>query len=176
MSGKNDDGIDVESGFGGILKGLSNLIDAAASLAEKGDALKRTGSINFSGLDKIKGLKDIKGVYGINVRTLKDGSPSVSSFGNIRKSSKGPVVEEVREPIVDIFEEDAGIQIIAEMPGIEEQDISLEIKGDIVIINASGSKRKYQKEVLLPRTVTDRQMNWAYKNGILEININFDQK
>ena len=168
---KKEQGIGIDFGLGGLFKGLGNLIDTASKLAEKGEELSKTGEIKFSGLEKIKGLKDLKGVYGVRVRTMADGRPSVKPFGNIKKTPKGPVVEEVREPMVDVFDEADEIQIIAEMPGIEEKDIKLEIKGDILNINAEGENRKYQKEVLLSRPAKAEDMKWSYKNGILEIKV-----
>ena len=168
---KKEEGISIDFGLGGLFKGLGNLIDTATKLAEKGEELSRTGEIRLSGLEKIKGLKDLKGVYGVRVRTMADGKPSIQPFGNIKKTPKGPVVEEVREPIVDVFEEPKEINIIAEMPGIEEKDINLELKGDILNISAEGGDRQYQKEVLLSRSAKPEDMTWTYKNGILEIKI-----
>jgi len=166
-----DKGPDIDSGLGGLFKGLTNLIDTAIKLVEKGEELSKAGEISFEGLDKIKGLKDLKGVYGVRVRTMADGRPSVQSFGNIKKTPQGPVVEEVREPIVDVFDEKTGINIIAEMPGIEEKDINIEIKGDILNISAESKDRKYQKEILLSRPAKAEDMTWSYKNGMLEIKI-----
>jgi HSP20 family protein len=168
---KEEEEVGLDFGLGGLFKGLGNLIDAATKLAEKGEELSKTGEIKFSGLDKIKGLKDLKGVYGINIRTMADGRPSVQPFGNIKKTPKGPVVEEVREPIVDVFDEPEEVHIVAEMPGIDEKDIKLDIKGDILNISSEGEKRKYQKEILLSRPVKKDDMTWTYKNGILEIKI-----
>ncbi|MBU4344605.1 MAG: Hsp20/alpha crystallin family protein [Proteobacteria bacterium] len=168
---KNEKGTGFNFGIGGLFEGLGNLIDAATKLAEKGEGLSKTGEIDFSGLDKIKGLKDLKGVYGINVRTMADGRTSVKPFGNIKKTPEGPVVEEVREPMVDVFDEADEIHIIAEMPGIEKKDIHLDIKGDILDISAEGKNRKYQKEILLSRPAKAEDMNWSYKNGVLEIKI-----
>jgi len=168
---EKEEGISIDFGLGGLFKGLGNLVEAATKLAERGEELSRTGEIKFSGLEKIKGLKDLKGVYGVRVRTLADGRPSIQPFGNIKKTPKGPVVEEVREPLVDVFDEPGGIHIVAEMPGIEEQDVNLEIKGDILNIIAEGASRKYQKEVLLSRPAKAEDMTWSYKNGILEIKI-----
>ena len=168
---KKEEGINIDFGLGGLFNGLGNLIDTATKLAEKGEELSRTGEIKFSGLEKIKGLKDMKGVYGVRVRTMADGRPSVQPFGNIKKTPKGPVVEEVREPIVDVFEESDETHIVAEMPGISEKDINLELKGDILNISAGGESRKYQKEVLLSRQAKSEDMTWTYKNGILEIKI-----
>jgi HSP20 family protein len=164
-------GVGFDFGLGGLFKGLGTLIDAANKLAEKGEELSKSGEIDFSGLDKIKGLKDLKGVYGVRVRTLADGKPSVEPFGNIKRTPKGPIVEEVREPIVDVFDESDEIHVVAEMPGIEETDIHISIKGDILDIRAEGHNRKYQKEILLSREAGSDDMNWTYKNGILEVKI-----
>jgi len=158
-------------GFGGLLKGLGNLIDAAAKLAETGEGLKRSGEFDLSSLDKIKGLKEIRGVYGINVRTLQDGSPIVQSFGNIKKSPKGPVVEEVREPIADLFEEEDKVRVVVEMPGVESEGITVSLSDDILTIHAESKNREYQKEVLLSKPAEEGQMSWTYKNGILEITL-----
>jgi HSP20 family protein len=163
--------VSFDFGLGGLFKGLGNLIDSATKLAEKGEELSKTGEIDFSGLEKIKGLKDLKGVYGVRIRTLADGRPSVQPFGNIKRAPKGPGVEEVREPIVDVFDEDQAIHIVAEMPGVDEKDIKVGINGDILNIEAQGQSRKYEKEILLSRQAKSDDMKWSYKNGILEIKI-----
>ena len=166
-------GVDAGFGLGGLFKGLGDLIEAASKLAEKGEGLSKSGEFDFSGLDKIKGLQDLKGVYGVRVGTMANGRPSVQPFGNIKKTikktPKGPIVEEVREPIIDVFDEAEEINVVAEMPGIDEKDVHIEIKGDILNITADGVNRKYQKEVLLSREAIADQMTWSYKNGMLEI-------
>jgi len=169
--GEKEGEVSFDFGLGGLFKGLGSLIDTATRLAEKGEELSKTGELKFSGLEKIKGLKDLKGIYGVRVRTLADGRPSVQPFGNIKKTPEGPVVEEMREPIVDVFDAPGEIHIVAEMPGIEEKDITLEIQGDILNISAGGEERKYQKEVLLSHPAKTEDMNWTYRNGILEIKI-----
>lgn len=171
---KGDDekeGIGFDLGLGGLFKGITNLIEAANRLAEKGEEVGKTGEIDFGDLGKLKGLKDLKAVYGINVRTMADGRPAVQQFGNVKRTPKGPVVEEFREPLVDVFDTPDGMQIVVEMPGIEETDIRLEVRGDILTIRAEGEKRKYHKEVLLPREAAKDSLTSAYKNGVLEIRI-----
>jgi HSP20 family protein len=61
--------------------------------------------------------------------------------------------------------------VIAELPGVEEDDIDLEIKGDILSLKAEGEDRKYSKEVLLPSEVKAESMETQYKSGILEIKL-----
>ncbi|NQS89654.1 Hsp20/alpha crystallin family protein, partial [Patescibacteria group bacterium] len=99
------------------------------------------------------------------------GKPIVESFGNIKKTSKGPSVEEVREPMTDVFDEKDEIRVYAEMPGINEEDIKLDLKDDILDISAESNGRKYHKEVLLPVKVKVETLASSYKNGILEIKI-----
>lgn len=170
MTGKRDkeekDEIKIDLGvgnisFGGVFKGLGNLIDLAAKLGEEG--LERNG--------EIKNLpKGAKGVYGFSIKTLA-GKPVIESFGNIKETARGPVVEEVREPIVDIFDEGNHILVIAELPGVSENKIKIEAAGDILNLNASDGNRKYAKEILLPCKVKPSPMKSAYKNGILEITL-----
>lgn len=168
---EKDEGISIDFGLGGLFKGLGNLIDTATRLAEKGEEISRTGEIRFSGLEKIKGIKDLKGVYGVRVSTMADGRPSVQPFGNIKKTPKGPVVEEVREPLVDVFDEEDHLLIVAELPGVEKNDVHTEIKGDILILKAEKGERKYSKEVLLPSAVDVNTLESSFKNGILEIKL-----
>jgi HSP20 family protein len=57
------------------------------------------------------------------------------------------------------------------MPGIEENDLKIDLKGDILDISAERDTRKYHKEILLPEKVEEGKMKVKYNNGILEIRI-----
>ena len=163
---KEEDKVEIDFGagkisFGGLFKGLGNLIDLADKLKEEG--IEKRG--------EIKGLpRGAKGVYGLSIRTLA-GKPVIESFGNIRETAKGPVVEEVREPIVDVFDEEDHILVIAELPGVSEDKIKIEVAGDILNLTASDTDKKYAKEILLPSKVKPPSLKATYKNGILEIKL-----
>ncbi|MBI1920354.1 MAG: Hsp20/alpha crystallin family protein [Geobacter sp.] len=165
---KKDEGVEIDFGmgkvsFGGLFKGLGTLIDLAATAAEKGEELRKMG--------EIKGLpKEAKGVYGFTVRTL-GGAPVVESFGNIRDTPRGPVVEEVREPMVDVFDEKDHVMVVAEMPGVAKEHIHVDVKGKTMTLKADNKERKYLKEVSLPSTVDPATLKFAYKNGILEVKV-----
>ncbi len=166
MSKKKEEGdkveIDFGTGrisFGGLFKGLGNLIDFAAKLSEEG--VEKRGEIGSL-------PRGARGVYGFSIRTMS-GKPVIESFGNIRETTGGPVVEEVREPMVDVFDEQDHILVIAELPGVSENEIKIEVAGDILNLAASDRDRKYAKEVLLPSKVKPDSVKTAYKNGILEI-------
>jgi HSP20 family protein len=163
---EKNDKIDIDFGsggisFGGLFKGLGNFMDLASKLSEEG--YERKG--------EIKGLpRGAKGVYGFSIKTMA-GKPVIESFGNIRETVKGPVVEEVREPMVDVFDEKDRILVIAELPGVSESEIKIEVTGDILNLTASDKDRKYAKEVLLPGKVKPNSEKTTYKNGILEITL-----
>jgi HSP20 family protein len=167
MAGKEEkEKIEIDFGmgkisFGGLFKGMGNLIDLASKLSEEG--MEKKGEIG--GLPK-----GAKGVYGFSIKTLA-GKPVVESFGNIRETAAGPVVEEVREPIVDVFDEEDYILVIAELPGVSEDEIKVEVAGDILNLTASDRDRKYAKEILLPGKVKSDSMKTSYKNGVLEVTL-----
>jgi HSP20 family protein len=152
-------------GLGGLFKGIEKLVDLAGKLDETG-GIRKEGEISF---DHLK--KGMKGVYGITINTAGGGVPRVETFGNIKKTPEGPKVDEEREPITDIFDEKEEIVVIAEMPGIEGNDIKINLKEDILDISASNKNRKYRKELLLPQKTTIQNLRYKFTNGILEIKI-----
>ncbi|MCX6220879.1 MAG: Hsp20/alpha crystallin family protein [Bacteroidia bacterium] len=152
-------------GLGGLFKGIEKLVELAGKLEEKG-GIRKEGEINF---DHIK--KGMKGVYGFTINTAGGGSPRVETFGNIKKTPEGPKVDEEREPITDIFDETDEIMVIAEMPGIEPEEIRIDLKEDILEISAVSKNRTYRKEVLLPSKVSLPNLSHKFTNGILEIRI-----
>jgi HSP20 family protein len=78
-------------------------------------------------------------------------------------------VDEIREPVVDLFEEKDHLLIVAEMPGIGAADVRLEVKDDVLTITAAKGDKKYRKEVLLPGSYPKAKMALSCNNGVLEI-------
>src|SRR3972149_1521952 len=155
----------VKIGLGGIFKGIENIIDLADKLKEAGGEIKKEGEFDLSHLKK-----GMKGVFGVSIKTA-GGAPVVEPFGNIIKTPAGPSIEEEREPITDLFDEKEEIIIIAELPGVGEEDIKLDLNGDILEISAQRGERKFYKEVLIPAEVKAETMRSSYKTGILEVRI-----
>jgi len=167
--GKKDEGLDIDFGLGklnlgGLFKGIEKLVDIAQELKEAGGEIKKEGEIDLSNLKK-----GMKGVFGFSVKSAVGGKPVVEPFGNIKRTPKGPTIEKEREPITDIFDEEDEIIVMAEMPGINADDIKLDLKEDILDISAQNEDRKYHKEVLLPAKIQAETLQSSYKNGILKI-------
>lgn len=156
----------TDFGFSSVLKGLGSFLDILSEMAEKGEReIKREGELG----SKEKGFK---AVYGFSVKILGEGKPVIEPFGNIREDKeKGPVVDEVREPIVDVFDEGDHLVVLAELPGVDEKGIKYELKKDILIISAETGERKYYKEILLPTLVNKENISSSYRNGIFEMKL-----
>jgi len=160
----------IGSNVGGILGGLSDLVQKLADLAEKGKELKASGEF-----PNLQGSKEMKAVYGFNVKfgLDKEGTDKikVEPFGNVTKDKESgrTVVHEVREPLVDVFEEDDHILIVAETPGIGPKDVKIDLKDDVLTFSAAKGDKKYHKEILLPRACDKEKMAISCNNGMLEI-------
>ena len=168
---KEDEDLDIDFGIGklslgGLFKGIEKLVDLAADLKDAGGEIKKEGEIDLSHLKE-----GMKGVFGFSIKTAVGGKPIVEPFGNIKKTPKGPTVEEEREPMTDVFDEKEEVRIYAEMPGVNEEDIKTDLRGDILDISAQSGERKYHKEILLPVQVKKEGLSYTYKNGVLEVRI-----
>jgi len=155
-----------KNGIDGLLGGVTDFLEKLGDLAEKGEALSRTGEFT---IDK---EKDLKGMYGFSFKVGLGGDEvKVEPFGNVHtdEDTGEAVVQEVREPPVDIFNEEKHILIVAEMPGVEAEDIQCELEDDILTISATQGDKKYRKEVLLPESCKAEGIAVSCKNGIAEI-------
>ena len=147
-------------GLGGLIKGLEKSpafkerlkeVDKELGHKLKSTPLKRSGerSTHMSGRWKL--------------RPLRRGSSS----GVVRKEPSPPPPE-VRP--ADIFDEKDHIKVIAEIPGVEDKDIKVNLQDNILIISVDISNRKYHQELKLPCSPKGK-LEKSYKNGILEIKI-----
>jgi HSP20 family protein len=119
-----------------------------------------------------KGVKSY--VYGFSITIGPDGRPIIREFGNVPRRIRGkPTIIEEREPLVDVFETNGEVVVVAEMPGVEKEKIDVKVTedGKTLIISASNEDRKYYKEVDLPAKVDPSSAKATYKNGVLEVKL-----
>lgn len=151
---------------GGILGGLGGLIEKLGELAEAGEKLSQSGEFQDA-------TGKIRGVYGINVKTaLGDHGEQelkVEPFGNVRSRPAGtPRGEDIREPLVDIHEEEDHVLVLAEIPGASKENVTLDFADGRLTLLAQRGDTKYQKEIILPETLSPDKMTWECNNGILK--------
>jgi len=114
-------------------------------------------------------------VYGYSITIDSDGKPKVKEFGNIRMERRAgrPLLDvtEEREPLVDVITTDKEVKVIAELPGVQKEEIKLKGKEDMLTISVDTPERKFFKEVELPAKVNPKGAKSTYKNGILEVTL-----
>ena len=114
-------------------------------------------------------------VYGYSMTIGPDGKPQVREFGNIKPGTRlGKLridIKEQREPLVDVFDADGEVKVIAELPGVGKQDIKLHGTENTLTISVNTPQRKYHKEVETPVKIDPKKAKSTYKNGVLEVTI-----
>ena len=62
-------------------------------------------------------------------------------------------------------------RILVELPGVGDEDLTLDLVGDILTLHAERGSKKYHKEIVLPREFKTEQMERTCRNGICEIKL-----
>ncbi|WP_202319091.1 archaeal heat shock protein Hsp20 [Archaeoglobus neptunius] len=106
-------------------------------------------------------------VRGFSIRIGPDGKPEIREFGT-KPTIRDTGIEE-RKPLVDVIETDNEVQVIAEMPGVNKEDIELNATERSLEIRAEGENRKYYETVELPVEVEPDSAKARYNNGVLEV-------
>lgn len=79
--------------------------------------------------------------------------------------------ERRKETFLDIFDEEDHIDIVMELPGVQEKDILLKIGKDKLTVTADTLDKNYDEKVSLPAEVNPEQFTKKYNNNILEIRL-----
>ena len=90
-------------------------------------------------------------------------------------------------PPVDIYEDQHGLQLKLEVPGIEEKDLDIKIENNVLTVSGERRFEKEQKEVnfhrierrygsftrsfTLPNTVDTEKISADYSSGVLNIHL-----
>ena len=144
--------------FSDLLRGLGDFMEVVSqALDESGHAIHKSGEFSLDNTKRLHGL------YGVKINVNEKGLPNVERFGTFPGS-------DIREPIVDVFNEDHLIRIVAEMPGIEEQDITTELTERVLFLNAKRDEWRYAAEIEIPDAVTDI-LSITCRMGITEIEL-----
>jgi HSP20 family protein len=154
------------SGIGAVFQGLGSFVELLGNMVEQGEQhIERQGEF------KVEGLGDgTQGVYGFSIRSGLGGAPQIRRFGNVRPSPKGPVVSDVREPLVDVFNEGEEIVVTAELPGVTDEELTLTATASNLSLKTAGARR-YSKEIALPVPVDPASLRRSFRNGILQVQL-----
>jgi HSP20 family protein len=124
-------------------------------------------------------------VFGLNMKLGPDGVPRFEPFGNIKKQVKKEgksgiqkeessyEVQDTREPLTDIIEEDKEVIVVAEMPGCVKDKIELKATFTSITIIGHDEEgiKKFETTLTLPTKINPDHAKANFKNGILEIKL-----
>lgn len=132
--------------------------------------------------DLVEAVKrgELKGNYKV-IPINKPGMKGFMAFGTFSTSGRQlPVldrkmrimpdlsnIDEKREPLVDIMDQGKEIIVVAEVPGVDRENIKLDVTGKELEIDAGD---KFYKKLELPVEVS-LDGKATYKNGVLEVHL-----
>ena len=119
-------------------------------------------------------LTDFPYYYGYQITVGPDGKPRIKEFGNVKPAAKGLVEQSgVRQPLVDsvLDEKENNLRITAEMPGVNKEDIQLNVTDQYVTIHAERGDTKYHADIPVTVDLDESSAKASYTNGILELKI-----
>ncbi|AAM30951.1 archaeal heat shock protein Hsp20 [Methanosarcina mazei] len=115
-------------------------------------------------------------VYGFSVTQRPGEEPEIREFGNIPMFEQTETGEkrylDIRKPLIDVLESEEVVHVIAEMPGIDKENIQLNATDLILDIETLDGNPKYSERVELPVKVDPQSARATYKNGVLEVTFN----
>jgi len=117
-------------------------------------------------------------IHGFNIHVGPDGKPHIEQFGNrpLKKSDGERSISDEREPLTDVIEGNEDVSVTVELPGVEKEDINVNVTDQGVEISVDTTQRKYYKQVDFPCDVLPKTTKATYKNGVLDIVIKRKEK
>ncbi|MFO7968413.1 MAG: Hsp20/alpha crystallin family protein [Archaeoglobaceae archaeon] len=124
-------------------------------LEEDATRVEKTMEKTFDGLEELweKNKGELESDDNLKVKTSS------------KASSKTQNVGLGKEVLVDIFEDKEEIIIVAGLPGVEKEDISVYLEDSRLKIEAG----RYFKDIKLPRKVKEDPVETDYRNGVLTL-------
>ncbi len=112
----------------------------------------------------------------LRIETLKP-TKSVRSSQSYRtpKSFSKRKFQEPK-PLIDIFQENNGITIVAEIAGFNKESFKINVKDQKITLSAKAKDRRYYKSLNLPKVVIPNDIHTTFKNGVLEIKLKKAEK
>jgi HSP20 family molecular chaperone IbpA len=75
------------------------------------------------------------------------------------------------KPLIDIFQEENWITIVAEIVGFNRETLKIHVKDQKLTLSAKDKDRRYYKSLNLPNVVIPNAVYTTFKNGVLEIKL-----
>ncbi|MFW6117555.1 MAG: rhomboid family intramembrane serine protease [Thermoproteota archaeon] len=78
----------------------------------------------------------------------------------------------IRRPFVDLMMEDSKVRVLAELPGVNREDIDIQTSRREAVISAKQNDETFYKRISLPVPVDPKIYDFYYRNGVLSFYLN----
>ena len=72
---------------------------------------------------------------------------------------------------VSVYETDDEIRVVADLPGVDKDDLRIKCDGRYITISASTATSEYEERIQLPGRVDEHSASASFNNGVLEITL-----
>jgi HSP20 family protein len=82
--------------------------------------------------------------------------------------------EQALVPPIDVYENDAELLLVADVPGVGQNEAEVTVDGERLLIEAKGSngtERKFRRELALPHVVDGEKISASMKAGVLTVHL-----
>lgn len=157
MSADSDRSRDSRS----LFDGLHDLADALHSVADEARSFEHTVS-----------LGDADSMMRVEVRTDIGGASHTSEQTATTARAAAAEAHEgrpVRRPVVDVYEEDEQVRVVAEMPGVTDQVLDWGVEGRALSLEGPTERVRYARVVELPALVEEQAATATVEAGIVTL-------
>lgn len=73
------------------------------------------------------------------------------------------------ETRVDVQTDADRVRVVADLPGVERDDLTLRCDGSVLTVSAATERREYDERIDLPVSVDEHSADATFNNGVLEV-------
>lgn len=92
---------------------------------------------------------------------------------NVKNGWKARAEEEIpaAAPLLDVYENDAEILLVADVPGIGQDGASVTLDQDRLTVEAKSKTRRYRRELIVPPAIDGEKVSASIKAGVLTVHL-----
>ncbi|MFX0207761.1 MAG: Hsp20/alpha crystallin family protein [Candidatus Hodarchaeota archaeon] len=156
--------------FNNLINEMNSRFDQMRQMFEKGFEEQSKGD-----------SKIFRRSWGYSYQLGPDGIPQVQTWGDLPEGFQLPfgnhkALTSSTDPTIDLIEDEEGIHLVAEIPGIDKQNLDVEVTESQVRITGSQEDRSYHKEIKLPGKIKPKTTKVSLRNGILEFRAEWSER
>ncbi len=156
----------------GFLGGLRDFLKMLEDMEKKGESTRTvSGEIEAPGYSRI--AYDYSVTLGMGkedfLHSRKVLKPRPRPGKGIRNSTNDLMQ---RKPLMDAFDKGDHVMVVAELPNVKEEDIALEVVGNVLKISAKTPRGRFERDIRVPEgSEVEKILEASFKNGVLEIRL-----